>query len=317
MRFAIILLALGQAYQAQPDDPAFHLRMQMRQAALAEDNADHTLYHQPRLLPVKPQIPLPDLAHVSKGTQAGQGQVRVAARDDDQVERAGWMPQQAFQQPVDLRSLGAMIVVENQDEAPLDGLKVVGEAISRNRWRRQLRGLRQLVRATTGLGRMGGVSEGHGNSNRIRGIGVGRRLHRLCAECVACSQAMEVIVFRAHGPNQRSLEEATPTLDLLNGRIGFFGHTHREQVFFHEEPDRALPECLDERRYLLPEDTSIAITAGATGQPRDGDPRARWLSWDTDTRVLEFHRVDYDNQAAAAAILAAGLPERSALRLLR
>ena len=123
----------------------------------------------------------------------------------------------------------------------------------------------------------------------------------------------------AQWPYLRSLREARPTLELLNGRIGFFGHTHCEDMFFEEEIDnraQPTPERLAEDRYRLPINTSIAITAGATGQPRDGDPQARWLSWDTETRTLEFHRVAYDNQAAAEAILAAGLPERSARRLL-
>lgn len=73
---------------------------------------------------------------------------------------------------------------------------------------------------------------------------------------------------------------------------------------------------LDEHRFLLPCNCFIAVTAGATGQPRDGDHRARWLSWDTGSRVLEFHRVKDDHDAAAEAILAARLPKRSAERLL-
>jgi len=120
-------------------------------------------------------------------------------------------------------------------------------------------------------------------------------------------------------PYLRSLEEARPTLALLDDRIGFFGHTHREDIFFGEGDGKAAPltpERLNDRRFRLPQDTPIAVTAGATGQPRDGDPRARWLSWDTETRIVEFHRVIYDNRAAAAAILTAGLPERSARRLL-
>lgn len=119
-----------------------------------------------------------------------------------------------------------------------------------------------------------------------------------------------------HWPYLHSLEEARPTLELLNGRIGFFGHTHREHMFFEDENGGPSPERLSEHRFRLPVLTSIAITAGATGQPRDGDPRARWLCWDTDTRIVEFHRVAYDTKAAAEAIIAAGLPERSALRLL-
>ncbi len=100
---------------------------------------------------------------------------------------------------------------------------------------------------------------------------------------------------------------------LFDRRAGFFGHTHRENIV----TENGTPvERLSERRFMLPRETSVVITAGATGQPRDRDLRARWLSWDTETRVVEFHRVEYDNQAAAAAILKAGLPENSAQRLL-
>lgn len=109
-------------------------------------------------------------------------------------------------------------------------------------------------------------------------------------------------------PYLRTLEDARPTLDLLNGRVGFFGHTHREDIIFNEADQSPAPEQLAERSFHLPTETSIAITAGGTGQPRDGDPRARWLSWDSETRVIEFRRVPYDNQAAAKAILEAGLP---------
>jgi diadenosine tetraphosphatase ApaH/serine/threonine PP2A family protein phosphatase len=114
-------------------------------------------------------------------------------------------------------------------------------------------------------------------------------------------------------PYLLSPDDARPTLELLDDRIGFFAHTHDENVF--AEPDAGV-ECIGESRFILPEGKAVAVTAGATGQPRDGDPRARWLSWDTEAREIEFRRVAYDNEAAAAAIIKAGLPEHSALRLL-
>jgi predicted phosphodiesterase len=57
------------------------------------------------------------------------------------------------------------------------------------------------------------------------------------------------------------------------------------------------------------------INAGSIGQPRDHDPRLCVLTYDTDTRRLRFHRLDYDVARAQAKILAAGLPEALALRL--
>jgi diadenosine tetraphosphatase ApaH/serine/threonine PP2A family protein phosphatase len=57
------------------------------------------------------------------------------------------------------------------------------------------------------------------------------------------------------------------------------------------------------------------FNCGSVGQPRDGDPRASYLIYDNSRQVVEFYRVDYDYERAAAKILAAGLPEVYARRL--
>ena len=57
------------------------------------------------------------------------------------------------------------------------------------------------------------------------------------------------------------------------------------------------------------------FNCGSVGQPRDGDPRASYLIYDDQQRVIEFYRVDYDHQRAAEKILAAGLPKTFAQRL--
>jgi hypothetical protein len=54
---------------------------------------------------------------------------------------------------------------------------------------------------------------------------------------------------------------------------------------------------------------------GSVGQPRDGDPRGRWALWDSAQRTVEFRQVSYDVEAAAQAILAAGLAPMNAIRL--
>jgi diadenosine tetraphosphatase ApaH/serine/threonine PP2A family protein phosphatase len=105
----------------------------------------------------------------------------------------------------------------------------------------------------------------------------------------------------------------------------------------HASPDDPLWEYVDEPsgRYLLgrgdlPElvllghthspfhvrrGTRAIVNVGSVGQPRDGDPRACFVVLDTDTAEIEFHRVDYDIEAEAAAIRAAGLPGALAERL--
>lgn len=62
-------------------------------------------------------------------------------------------------------------------------------------------------------------------------------------------------------------------------------------------------------------DSRFIVNVGSVGQPRDRDPRACYAMWDSDTGSLEFRRVEYDIESAAAKILAAGLDDKFAKRL--
>jgi diadenosine tetraphosphatase ApaH/serine/threonine PP2A family protein phosphatase len=53
------------------------------------------------------------------------------------------------------------------------------------------------------------------------------------------------------------------------------------------------------------------------GQPRDGDPRASYLTIETNPLHAEHHRIEYSIDATAEAIDAAGLPHILAARLYR
>ena len=59
----------------------------------------------------------------------------------------------------------------------------------------------------------------------------------------------------------------------------------------------------------------LVINPGSVGQPRDGDPRAAYAIADFGERTIELHRVVYDVEAAAQAILKEGLDQLLALRL--
>lgn len=81
-----------------------------------------------------------------------------------------------------------------------------------------------------------------------------------------------------------------------NPRVVALGHTH-------------LPMRLDNHTTFL--------NPGSVGQPRDGDRRASYALFDTVSLATEFHRVDYDVEAAARAVRDAGLPEFLWQRLLQ
>ena len=55
---------------------------------------------------------------------------------------------------------------------------------------------------------------------------------------------------------------------------------------------------------------------GSVGQPRDGNPAACCALFDTATNTLTTLRVAYDHDAAARKIVAAGLPDMLAKRLV-
>ncbi len=57
------------------------------------------------------------------------------------------------------------------------------------------------------------------------------------------------------------------------------------------------------------------LNPGSVGQPRDGDPRASYGIYDTETKKFEIRRVTYDFKKVQKGIIEAGLPELMAERL--
>jgi diadenosine tetraphosphatase ApaH/serine/threonine PP2A family protein phosphatase len=112
-------------------------------------------------------------------------------------------------------------------------------------------------------------------------------------------------------------EDGFEALRAFDTRLAFVGHSHRPAVWSvgssgpeFEATFRAWPVQVPlrpGRRYL--------INVGSVGQPRDRDPRAAWALWDVDRERVSIRRVPYDHRAAAARILAAGLPRPLAERL--
>lgn len=112
-------------------------------------------------------------------------------------------------------------------------------------------------------------------------------------------------------------QSARPSLEILARSpltVGFFGHTHRQEVF----PDSGEGlDWLDESRFQIREGMPCVVMAGSVGQNRDeNDRRACWTLWDPETRTVEFRKVEYDRIRAAKEIVATGLPMGAAWRLL-
>ncbi|MFB3785480.1 MAG: metallophosphoesterase [bacterium] len=116
--------------------------------------------------------------------------------------------------------------------------------------------------------------------------------------------------------------EAELSFAGLPAPVGFFGHTHCPGIFA-EDPRRPAEDritCLSlepgDEPFRLDSEVRYLINPGSLGQPRDGDPRASFLVYDSCERSVMFHRLAYDCEAEARAIREAGLPDLLADRLL-
>jgi diadenosine tetraphosphatase ApaH/serine/threonine PP2A family protein phosphatase len=118
--------------------------------------------------------------------------------------------------------------------------------------------------------------------------------------------------------------EAFYILARTESPMTFFGHTHVQGGFWIDDEsesagglDLKYSSRTAQQQLTLKLDptTRYMINPGSIGQPRDNDPRAAFLLYDTDEHSITFYRVPYDIERAQKKIISAGLPERLALRL--
>ena len=96
-------------------------------------------------------------------------------------------------------------------------------------------------------------------------------------------------------------------------RVVFFGHTHVPAAFVRKAGGAVAAAPL--AVFRLERGDRAMLNPGSVGQPRDRDPRASFLIFDTDTGEASWVRVPYDVKACQARIVAAGLPRFFASRL--
>ena len=106
--------------------------------------------------------------------------------------------------------------------------------------------------------------------------------------------------------------QAEANFILQKTPLCFHGHTHCPMIY---EKSMQGVYRIDPQDFKLQLGRKYFINVGSVGQPRDGDPRATYVIYDTQERTVRFRRLAYDVAAAQARIRAAGLPERLAERL--
>jgi len=121
-------------------------------------------------------------------------------------------------------------------------------------------------------------------------------------------EAVDTYLFQA------SSEEVAAILASLPERVCFIGHTHQLRLVSLVE-GLLRNQRLGEGSRLLEPGGRHLVNAGAVGQPRDGDARAKYCLFDTRSRRLTVRCVPYDAGTAARKILDAGQPRVFAERL--
>lgn len=132
----------------------------------------------------------------------------------------------------------------------------------------------------------------------------------------------------AHGSPQDEdeyiLSETTARMSLerTDTHATFFGHTHVQgAIALNQHRVRTFrPEYRNRDghaywRLELEPGSKYLLNPGSVGQPRDGDWRAGFALFDSESRSITFYRVPYDIDGAQQRIIGAGLPQRLALRL--
>jgi len=119
-----------------------------------------------------------------------------------------------------------------------------------------------------------------------------------------------------------SVRDAVEPLLITAAPVTFFGHTHLQGSFetnsvhleaFH--PTYKTVGQSEVSEFRLKEGLRYLINPGSVGQPRDGDWRAGFAVFDSESRIVTFCRVPYNLKSAQDRIFAANLPQRLATRL--
>ncbi|CCE07778.1 conserved hypothetical protein [Bradyrhizobium sp. STM 3843] len=114
----------------------------------------------------------------------------------------------------------------------------------------------------------------------------------------------------------QSTADAARSMIATDAQVTFCGHIHRPTLYSMSvtakmtsfiPTSHAPVQLLRGRQWLA--------VAGSVGQPRDGDPAASFVTYETQTREITYCRVPYDIETAAARIRANGLPPWLAERL--
>jgi diadenosine tetraphosphatase ApaH/serine/threonine PP2A family protein phosphatase len=111
-----------------------------------------------------------------------------------------------------------------------------------------------------------------------------------------------------------SADAARDNFSCFETSFCLVGHSHVPIAYESLGSSVITRQLFGEASMKLGKDRMI-INPGGVGQPRDGDPRASYALYDSDTRILYHYRVEYDVLATQRKMDEQGLPLPLILRL--
>ena len=112
--------------------------------------------------------------------------------------------------------------------------------------------------------------------------------------------------------------DAAESLFSVDDQVTFFGHTHIPSQFAYRDDSGQMEVAVLEGEEVilqLEKDTRYMLNPGSVGQPRDRDPRAGYMIYDSDEKRVTLRRLEYPVELAQERIRTAGLPDVLAERL--
>lgn len=105
---------------------------------------------------------------------------------------------------------------------------------------------------------------------------------------------------------------------VVDFNVAFVGHTHKPFIWYEESFDR-MPPAINRN-----EESSITkklneraiINVGSVGQPRDGDPRASYVIYDTENNEVTLYKIPYAIEKTVAHMQRVGFDSNAYERLI-
>jgi predicted phosphodiesterase len=122
---------------------------------------------------------------------------------------------------------------------------------------------------------------------------------------------MTVVHGSPRSPIDEYLLAVTQTrenMEYFDTQICLVGHSHIPFVFSKNKEDDNFRIITDDKTIKIDPDTKYIINVGSVGQPRDENPLACCVFYDTDIEEIKFYRLEYDIKTTQEKMVSHHLP---------